>query len=214
MGTASYKVNQTSDLAPSLNEGVELGVKFRPVAWLDGRVAVWRQTASNEARRKLNDPANDAENIGQTRRQGVDLQLNARPIGRLGLWMSAAYQESEILKADASSVATTGREIDHVPHLLYNLGADYQASDALKVSGWVNGQSSYYLERTNSSGKFGNFAHVNLSAAYRLTPAVSAELLVRNLFDRYSEYVWWDGAQSLHAPGTPRSVFGTLAVRF
>jgi iron complex outermembrane receptor protein len=37
---------------------------------------------------------------------------------------------------------------------------------------------------------------------------------VRNLFDRYSEYVWWDGAQSLHAPGTPRSVFGTLAVRF
>ncbi len=214
VGTASYKVNQTSDLAPSLNEGVELGVKFRPVAWLDGRVAVWRQTASNEARRKLNDPANDAENIGQTRRQGVDLQFNARPIGRLGLWMSAAYQESEILKADASSVATTGREIDHVPHLLYNLGADYQASDALKVSGWVNGQSSYYLERTNSSGKFGNFAHVNLSAAYRLTPAVSAELLVRNLFDRYSEYVWWDGAQSLHAPGTPRSVFGTLAVRF
>ena len=38
---------------------------------------------------------------------------------------------------------------------------------------------------------------------------------MRNLFDRYSEYaVGGDGAQSLHAPGTPRSVFGTLAVRF
>lgn len=111
-------------------------------------------------------------------------------------------------------LATTGKEIDHVPHLLYNLGADYQASDVLRVSAWVNGQSSYYLERSNSSGKFGNFAHLNLSAGYRFSPAISAEVLVRNLFDRYSEYVWWDGAQSLHAPGTPRSVFGTLAVRF
>jgi len=43
---------------------------------------------------------------------------------------------------------------------------------------------------------------------------VSVEMQVRNLFDRYNEYVWWDGAQSLHAPGTPRSVFGTLAVKF
>jgi len=214
VGTASYKVNQSNDLAPSINEGAELGVKFKPAGWLDGRVAVWRQTASNEARRRLNDPSNDSENIGQTRRQGLDLQLNARPTTRLGLWMSAAYQESEILQADAASVATTGKEIDHVPHLLYNLGADYQASDALRVSAWVNGQSSYYLERSNTSGKFGNFAHLNLSAGYRFTPAVSAEVLVRNLFDRYSEYVWWDGAQSLHAPGTPRSVFGTLAVRF
>jgi iron complex outermembrane receptor protein len=84
----------------------------------------------------------------------------------------------------------------------------------LRVSAWVNGQSSYYLERSNTSGKFGNFAHLNLSAGYRFSPAISAEVLVRNLFDRYSEYVWWDGAQSLHAPGTPRSVFGTLAVRF
>ena len=214
VGTASYKVNQTADLSPSINEGVELGVKFRPAAWLDGRIAVWRQTASNEARRKLNDPANDAENIGQTRRQGIDLQVNARPTAHLGLWMSAAFQKSEILQADAASSASAGKEIDHVPHLLYNLGADYRLSDALRVSGWVNGQSSYYLERTNATGKFGNFAHVNLSAAYRFTPAVSAELQVRNLFDRYSEYVWWDGAQSLHAPGTPRSLYGTLAVRF
>lgn len=214
VGTASYKVNQTSDLSPSINEGVELGLKFRPVSWLDGRVAAWRQTASNEARRKLNDPANDAENIGQTRRQGIDLQVNARPTAQLGLWMSVAFQKSEILQADSSSPGATGKEIDHVPHLLYNLGADYQLSDALRVSGWVNGQSSYYLERANSTGKFGNYAHANLSAAYRITPAISAEVQVRNLFDRYSEYVWWDGAQSLHAPGTPRSIYGTLAVRF
>ena len=214
VGTASYKVNQTADLSPSINEGWEAGVKFRPLSWLDGRLSAWRQTASNEARRKLNDPANDAENIGQTRRQGIDLQLNARPTRQLGLWMSTAIQRSKILQADASSAASMGKEIDHVPQLLYTAGADYQANDALRLSAWVNGQTSYYLERTNATGKFGGYAHANLSAAYRVTPAVSVELQVRNLFDRYSEYVWWDGAQSLHAPGTPRSVYGSVAVKF
>ncbi len=214
VGTASYKVNQSADLSPSINEGWEAGLKFRPLAWLDGRLAVWRQTASNEARRKLNDPANDAENIGQTRRQGIDLQLNAQPAPQLGLWVGTALQRSKILQADAASVATTGMEIDHVPHLLYNFGADYRPGDAVKLSAWVNGQSSYFLERTNSTGKFGGYALANLSAAYGMTPALSVELQVRNLFDRYYEYVWWDGAQSLHAPGTPRSVYGTLALRF
>ena len=214
VGTASYKVNQSADLSPSINEGWEAGLKFRPLAWLDGRVAAWRQTASNEARRRLNDPANDAENVGQTRRQGIDLQLNAQPSRQLGLWVAAALQRSKILQADAASLATTGREIDHVPHLLYNLGADYQASDALRLSAWLNGQGSYYLERSNTTGKFGGYALANVSAAYKLTPTVSVEVQVRNLFDRYSEYVWWDGAQSLHAPGTPRSVFGTVSARF
>ncbi|MCA0188562.1 MAG: TonB-dependent receptor, partial [Proteobacteria bacterium] len=150
----------------------------------------------------------------QTRRQGIDLQLNARPTAGLGLWASTAIQRSKILQADASSPASLGKQIDHVPQLLYAAGSDYQASEALRLSAWLNGQTSYYLERTNATGKFGGYTHVNLSAAYRLSPALSVELMVRNLFDRYSEYVWWDGAQSLHAPGTPRSVYGTLAMKF
>lgn len=214
VGTASYKVNQTADLSPSINEGWEAGLKFRPLAWLEGRLAAWRQTASNEARRKLNDPANDAENIGQTRRQGVDLQLNAQPTRQLGLWVGAALQRSKILQADTASAGTVGKEIDHVPHLLYNLGADYQASEAWRLSAWVNGQSGYYLERTNSTGKFGGYTLANVAAAYRLSPSINLEVQVRNLFDRYSEYVWWDGAQSLHAPGAPRSVYGSVAVKF
>jgi iron complex outermembrane receptor protein len=37
---------------------------------------------------------------------------------------------------------------------------------------------------------------------------------VRNLTDRYYEYVWHDGTQSLHAPGSPRSVNLMLTSRF
>ncbi|MFX7866303.1 TonB-dependent receptor, partial [Acinetobacter baumannii] len=39
-GAAAYKSNN-NDLRPSINDGWETGVKFTPVDWLDGRVAVW-----------------------------------------------------------------------------------------------------------------------------------------------------------------------------
>ncbi len=213
VGTASYKVRQSSDLSPSMNDGWEAGVRFRPAAWIDGRVALWQQTASNEARRKLNDPANDAENIGKTRRQGVDVEVNARPTSQLTVWIAGAVQRSEILKADASSLASEGREIDHVPRVIYNLGADYQPTEQQRYSVWANGQSSYYLERTNSTGRFGGYALANASATYRISKGVSAELQVRNLFDRYHEYVWYDGAQSLHSPGAGRAVYASLQIR-
>ena len=213
VGTASYKVNQNSDLSPSINEGWETGIRFRPALWLDGRIALWQQTASNEARRKLNDPANDAENIGKTRRQGIDIELNARPSSQLNFWLAGAVQRSEILKADASAVATEGKEIDHVPHVIYNFGADYQPTDKLRYSAWANGQSSYYLERSNSTGRYGSYLLANASATYRISKTMSADLQVRNLFDRYAEYVWYDGTQSLHSPLSGRAIFASLQIR-
>jgi len=214
VGTASYKVSNTSDLAPSVNDGWEAGVKFKLANWVDGRLAVWRQTASNEARRKLNDPSNDAENIGTTRREGVDIELNARPSGRLNLWVAGSVQKSKILKADAASLATEGQEIDHVPHMLYNFGVDYRATELLRLTASANGQSSYFLERTNSTGKFGGYLLLNVSAAYQLSKTLSLDLQVRNLTNRYHEYVWHDGSQALHAPGAPRSVFASVTAKF
>ena len=213
VGTASYKVNQSRDLAPSVNEGWEAGIRFRPAHWLDGRIALWQQTASNEARRKLNDPANDAENIGKTRRQGIDLELNARPSSLLSVWLAGALQHSEILRADASALATEGRQIDHVPQLVYNFGADYQPTEKLRYSAWANGQSSYYLERTNTTGRFGSYLLANASVTYFISKHLSADLQLRNVFDRYHEYVWYDGTQSLHSPGAGRAIYAALQIR-
>ena len=214
IGTATYKVKQNSDLAPSINNGWEAGIKFRPVHWAEGRLAVWQQYASNEARRKMNDPANDAENIGETRRRGVDLQLNMQLTSRLGLWTGAALQRAVIVKADTASFATQGNEIDHTPHLLYNVGMDYKVNDVLRLSGSVTGQSSYYLDRTNTTGKFGGYSLINVAATYSVRKDVDVELQVRNVANRYYEYVWHDGTQSLHAPGSPRSINVMLTGRF
>ncbi len=214
VGTASYKVTQTQDLDASINEGWETGLRFRPLPWLDGRVAIWEQTASNEARRKLNDPANSSENIGKTQRHGIDIQLNAQATRQLGLWVTAALQRSKILRAETSAPTTRGKEIDHVPHYLVNAGADYAPSDALRLSLWASAQGDYYTERTNSTGRFGQYVLLNASASYRVSPTVRADLQLRNLTDRYYEYVWHDGVQTLHSPGEPRAVFGSLHLSF
>ncbi|XLZ72752.1 TonB-dependent receptor [Massilia sp. SR12] len=214
VGTAAYKVNQSQDLDPSINQGWETGLKLRPLDWVEGRIAVWQQNASNETRRKLNDPANDAENIGGTRRRGLDVQFNLQPTPEWGAWIGAALQRSRIMHADAASIATVGNEIDHVPRMLYNLGTDYRPSDMLRFSATVTGQSSYYLDRSNKTGKYGSYALLNLSATWCVQQNFDVELQVRNATNRYSEYVWHDGAQALHAQGNPRSVHLMVTAHF
>ena len=212
VGTASYAVNQTAPLAPSMNEGWELGAKLRPARWLEGRATLWEQVASNEARRKLNDPTNDAENIGRTRRQGLDLQLNAQVTAGSALWMSWSHQKSKILKAESSLLSSQGKQIDHVPHHLYALGIDQQLTPTWSMTASLNGQSGYYMERTNATGVFGSSLLIDAAAKWQATAHTRLQLQVKNLFDRYAEYAWWDGAQSLHSPVTGRAVHLSLSV--
>ena len=216
VGTSAYKVGQAADLEPSLNDGWEAGVKFNPVRWLDGRFALWEQVASNEARRKLNDPNNASENIGKTRRRGIDVEARLLPTEKATLWLSYSYQQSKILKAEASAPATQGKEIDHVPHHIVAAGADYQVTPSIRLSAWANAQSDYYLERANTRGKFGDFVLLNLSAAYNVSKDVALEFQVRNLTNRYYEYVWWDSDnnQSLHSPGDGRAFYGAVRFKF
>jgi iron complex outermembrane recepter protein len=206
VGTASYAVNQTSALEPSINDGWELGSKFRVGSRVEGRLTLWQQTASNEARRKLNDPANDAENIGRTRRNGLDLQVNAEPVDGTSLWAALSWQDSKILKAESSLPLSQGKEIDHVPQRLYSAGIEHRVTPQLTLTGQLTGQSAYYLERTNSTARYGSFTTLDLGARWQASALLQVQAQLKNAFDQYHEYVWWDGAQSLHAPGSGRSV--------
>ena len=217
MGAASYKINQQQDLKPSMNTGWETGVRFGDNERLSGRVALWQQLATNEARSKLGDADNDAENIGKTLRQGVDLQLNAALSEQISSWMSWSQQRSRILVADAASPATEGEEIDHVPHFVASAGLDYQPEDRWQIGTSTRGQSNYYLERTNSSGRFGGYWLWDAHLDYAATAEVDLSLQVQNIGDRYYEYVWYWGSAdvpTLHAPGERRSVNAAVSVQF
>jgi len=217
-GAAAYKVPpRDTDLAPSINDGWETGIKVMPADWVDGRVAYWQQEASGEVSRRLNDPSGESDNVGETRRWGYDAQLNLRPDDRTEIWMAYSWQYSKILQPSATLPDSKGREIDHIPQHLYNAGIRYEATPALQLTAWMNGQTDYYLERENTKGSYGGYVLMNLGATYKVTQSVTIDLQLKNLADRYYEYVWYDpeGAQaSLHSPGDGRALYTGVTLDF
>lgn len=212
VGTAAYKVNQVENLEPSINEGWELGMKFKPTNWLEGRVAGWAQRAKNEARRKLNDPTNDSENIGKTLRQGVDIQVNVRPTQKLDMWFAYSWQDSEILKADAASTLTVGKEIDHVPHYLVSGGLNVNVTPAWRLGLIGRAQGDAYIERANTMGKFGKFLLFDVSANYTINEKLNVDFQVRNLTDRSYEYVFLN-TEPMVAPADGRAGYIALNLK-
>ncbi len=209
---AAYKIPpRQADLKPSINQGWEAGLRFTPDEATTLRLAVWQQTATDEVRRRLNDPSGDSDNIGATRRRGADLQLRLLPAATLELWGALTLQKAIIVTPDPSAPATRGKEIDHVPRRLVQAGVNWTPHAAWRLSAELQSQGDYFLERTNSTGRFGGFTVLNLGASWQCSPRLRLEAWVRNATDRRTEYVWHDGTQSLHSPGAPRSV--SLALR-
>lgn len=214
-GSGAYKIPpRQRDLAPSINDGWELGAKVSRGDRLEGRIAVWQQTASGEVKRKLNDPTGDSENLGRTRRRGLDVQLSMTLSKTVSGWAALTLQQAKILEPDPSTPAARGKSIDHVPQRLLSAGLDYELSDRLALSGSITAQSAYYLEQTNRTGRFGAYALASLEATYQLTGNLDLQLQVKNITNARTEYVWWDGAQSLHSPGDARAAYAAVLVRF
>lgn len=217
VGTTSYKIPPLNNsLEPSINTGWETGVKFAPLKWLSGRVSYWRQMATNEWQRLLSNSNGDSENVGETLRRGFDLQVSVQPLQQVSLWLAYANQKGNIVTPGSTEPASRGKEIDHLPHHVFSGGVDYQMLPSLKWALDFNGQTDYYLERTNITDKFGDYTRVNLTVRYQVNDALSLEGQVKNLNNGYSEYVWWDVDQtpnaSMHSPGDPRSYY--VAARF
>lgn len=203
-GKAAFKTS-SSNVLPSINNGWELGLKLLPSSWFNSRIAVWEQTASSETRTLLANPANDTVNVGETKRHGVDLEFNGKPTSALGIWGGVSVQKAEIL--------STGKEVDHVPHVLYSLGMDYRISHDWKVGSSITGQSSYFIDTTNPE-KTGAYTLVNASVGYKLNKTTDVDFQVRNLTNQLYRYsydnVYAGSPGNFYAPNAPRSFFAGI----
>ncbi len=213
-GSGAYLVPpRTTDVAPSINEGYEGGIKVMRGRWLEARVALWQQTASGELKRRLNDPAGDFDNLGKTRRRGIDVQLDVKPVRGVSLWGSYSHQTATIVTPDPATPSQAGNAIDHVPQTVVSGGFDVTALDRLRLSLSGNGQSNYDLTPANTQGRYGGYVVLNAEVAYAVTPHVELSVQVKNLANERYEYVWYDGTQRLHATADPRAVFGAVRLR-
>lgn len=217
VGSASYKTSSTAtDLAPSINDGWEVGIKAEPVSWAEGRVAYWQQSATNEWRRQLNSANNDSINIGATDRQGVDVQVKINPIDPINIWAAFSLQKSIIATPAPSTPEYKGNSIDHSPNYIFSGGIDYQVTPQFKSSLWTTGQGAYFLEEANKQSKFGEYALLNLNLSYQVNKMVGLEFQVKNLADTRWEYAWYDpdNKLTLHSPGDGRAFYGAININY
>ncbi len=204
--------SEIEGLNPSINEGWEVGLKFSPVNWLDGRLAYWEQDATNEVRRLFN-ASNDSANIGETKRRGVDVQFNLRPVDPLLIWAAYSWQEGIIKRPQPNELETRGNEIDHIPEFIFSGGIDYDIIPNLRASFNAYAQGNYYINRANTGGQFGDYFLINLALNYQVTDNLGLEFQVTNLTNEFWEYVW-DIGNSLHSPGDERAFYGGVTMQF
>ncbi|MCS6945193.1 MAG: TonB-dependent receptor [Sutterellaceae bacterium] len=215
----AYLAPGTAAYWPSINTGYELGGRLSVLEHSELRLALWRQDATDEV---ANLPSAGAtQNLGATRRQGVDLQATVH-VGRfLKAWLFHALQEAVIrggYSAGGNSLA--GKEVFSTPRWISNFGIEYVGAAQWKASLLGRAQGSYFIDDQNALGKFGGYVLFDASVSYQLTPRVGLQVQVRNLLDRKYEYVWYDNFfwppgsyQPMFSPGTGRAFYATLSAR-
>ncbi len=209
-GNGAYRT-QPGNLSPSINDGWETGLKWAPVQGLQARIAYWEQRASDEVATILgvngSVGSNEVGNVGETLRRGWDAQLTWQASARWRAWASYSRQKAVIEVPDPSAPQTRGRQVENVPNWLANAGVEYTPTPDWTFSAWGNGQGDYFVERTNTLGRYGGYALLNLSATYRLDPRNSLALQLKNATDRFYVYAWYDSGASGYSPGDGRALY-------
>ena len=206
-GIAAYGV---TPLAASKNDGVEAGVIARPAASVSLRAGVWQQRASDEVRLKF-DNSGDSENIGRTERRGIDAEASWQLSNHVRLWGSGTSQRAVLVEPGRANATAAGKLLNHVPEWTGKYGADWSPARGVELSAWGYAQGDYHLTPQNDRGRWGDIHTVNADLSWRWR-AAAIGVGITNLFDRYTEYVWWDGAQTLHSPGAGRALFLTFTI--
>ncbi len=207
-GLASYS---SKPLDPSVNDGWEVGVITAPAAWLTVRGGVWRQTATDEVRLKF-DNSGDSENIGETERKGIDLEGTVQLGGGVSVWGAYTSQRATLVEPGLAQPQFRGKRLNHVPDWTMKLGADWTHRSGFAASAWTYGQDDYYLTPANTLPKFGGYMATNVDLSWRWRDATLG-LAMQNVFDRYYEYAWFDGTQTLHSPASGRSVLVSVTLQ-
>lgn len=217
--TGAYKTATGSSVDPSINDGWEAGVRSTLGRWASTRVAIWEQLASQEVRLKM-DASGDSENIGKTKRYGLDVEASVAPVSWLSLWGVFSPVRAEQSEPGAANRAQRGKDLNHVPWYSTKGGLDFRKIDGLLISLWCYAQSDYYLTKTNAGGKFGGYYVVNLDATYQATDWLSVALSIQNLTNaQYDTAVWWrdygtagSPPSSQHSPASPVSAFASATL--
>ena len=223
------------DLKQVVAHSVEAGVRGQASVFTDAKLT-WNvglfHTGLDDDIVFVNSPIQGRaffQNVGATRRQGVDAGLRLST-GRLLAWIDYSYIDatfqSSFLESSPNNPAAAAdgtirvRPGDHLPgiptHLL-KLGFSYKVTDAWTVGGTGIAASGRYLfgDEANLTPKTPGYFVVNANTSYRLTDNVQLFGLVQNAFNtRYYTFGTFSPTSSVfiaQAPGASNPRLYSLA---
>jgi outer membrane receptor protein involved in Fe transport len=227
-------------LKPVKARNYEVGVRARPWPWLDASLALYRTDVMDDifAVAPTGTVGLFFQNVGDTRRQGVEAALRARA-GRFEPWVNYAYTDATFrdpvllgtsrVTQDCSTPPCTelvrkGSELPLVPRHRVNVGLDTRLTDWLRLSlsGAYVGRQWLRGDEANVERQLGDYVVLN-AALTASVKSLTAFVAVQNLLD--SEYETFgtfapnprvEGApvQRFLTPAPPINVKGGLAWRF
>ena len=197
---------------PEEGEQFEVGVKRD---WFDGRLsttlAAFQLTRSNVS---TIDPQNPGFSIqvGEQRSRGVELDIAGELASGWSMIGSLAYLDTEVTKDNALPV---GNRLINAPEWSGSLWTAYAFQDkplrGLEIGGGVfvvGDRKADFDNRVDVDG----YVRVDLFARYEINDTISLALNVDNLFDE--NYIEGVDDPNFMDPGAPRSVFGTVQIKF
>jgi len=203
-GEGKYQVDL--DVSPEVIEQYEVGFNYEPGPGLWVDVAGFILDSSDEIQEF---PVGSGlfENLGKTRRTGMEAEARAYPIPGLELFASFTLIETEIL--DSNDSALEGKEIAGVPGHLLNLGLEYETPQG--IGGRVKWRQvgEYFVDALNTETYEGyDVVDLGLHYRHRLGNGGSVRIGfdVLNVFDEwYSQSVFSGFGTTNYAVSWPRT---------
>ena len=197
---------------PEEGEQFEIGVKRD---WFDGRLsttlAAYQLTRSNVSTADPQNPTFSIQ-VGEQRSRGVELDAAGELAPGWRIIGSLAYLDAEVTKDNTLPV---GNQLINAPNWSGSLWTTYAFQDnplrGLEVGGGVFAVGDRKADFDNRVDVDG-YARVDLFARYDVNDNIGLALNIENLFDK--KYVEGVSGPSFVDVGAPRSVFGTVQVKF
>lgn len=200
-----------SYLDPAIRDQYELGLRAQATKWLDFGVSLWRLDTSDDFQPTLDDPS-VYENAGETRRQGVEAEVNLYPWRDIRLHADYAYLDTEYLDYSSGGVSYDGKQLRSVPNHVFNAEVAYDPAKGLGGRLRYRHVGEWYINEANTMTADA-FDVVDAQVSYRFNRRYRLALDVVNLFDvKYAEYVSYTNDVKTYAPADPLSAYLTLTI--
>jgi iron complex outermembrane recepter protein len=204
-GEAKYQTD--IDVEPETVQQYEIGLNYKPNDRLLVDVAGFILDTSDEIHEIPIDSGN-FENLGKTRRTGVEAEIRFEPITGLTLFGDVTMIDSEVLTSDDASLE--GNAVVGVPRHVLNLGAEYSSPQGFGGRVKWRQVGKYYIDEANTE-TYDGYDTVDLGVFYEHKLNGDGRTLrlgfdVLNLFDQwYSQAVWTGYGTTNYAVSWPRT---------